>query len=202
LVLVACSHAGMPLLLISGLAEHTKNIRSDDRASLLYEATAGLDSPLTGSRVSLLGRVRPTDDPEDRARFLRRHPEAARYADFKDFRFFRLVPSRAHLVAGFGRIHWLEEAELLTIAAPALAEAEAGVVEHMNGEHADALQLYAVKLLGLTGGGWMMTGCDPAGCDLRRGGEVARVRFARPVADAAGARAELVRLVKAARAKA
>ncbi len=199
LVLAACTQDGMPLLLLSALAEHTKNMGVDDRVSLLFEAGAGLANPLTGARVTVLGTVQATDDPLDRARFLRRHPEAAAYADFKDFRFYRVLPARAHLVAGFGRIHWVEGAELLTMPAPALAAAEAGIVEHMNADHGDALQLYAVKLLGLTGGGWVMTGCDSAGCDLRRGAEVARVPFASAVTDAAAARSELVRLVKAAR---
>jgi putative heme iron utilization protein len=70
----------------------------------------------------------------------------------------------------------------------------------MNGDHADAVQLYATKLLGISGGGWTMTGIDPEGADLRRDGDVARVDFERPVLSAEAARAELVRLVKKARA--
>ena len=200
LVLVAAATDGTPLLLISTLAEHTRNLAADDRVSLLFEATAGLENPLTGARVTLLGRARPSTDELDRQRFLRRHPEAELYAGFKDFGLFRIVPERAHLVAGFGRIHWIDAAGLLTIPAPALAEAEAGIVTHMNEDHLDAIQLYAVKLLGLSGGAWRMTGCDPEGCDLRRGSEVARLKFGQLVQDAAAARGELVRLVKQARA--
>jgi len=200
LVLVAAATDGTPLLLISTLAEHTRNLAADDRVSLLFEATAGLENPLTGARVTLLGRARPSTDELDRQRFLRRHPEAELYAGFKDFGLFRIVPERAHLVAGFGRIHWIDAAGLLTIPAPALAEAEAGIVTHMNEDHLDAIQLYAVKLLGLSGGGWRMTGCDPEGCDLRRGPQVARLKFGQLVQDAAAARSELVRLVKQARA--
>lgn len=200
LVLVATAQDGAPLLLISTLAEHTRNLAADDRVSLLFEATAGLDNPLTGARVTLLGRAQALDDPLDRQRFLRRHPEAALYAGFKDFSLFRVAPERAHLVAGFGRIHWIDGRELLTIRAPALAEAEAGIVTHMNEDHLDAIQLYAAKLLGLTGGGWRITGCDPEGCDLRRGPEVARLKFGQLIQDAAAARGELVRLVKQARA--
>ncbi|WP_119420352.1 HugZ family protein [Desertibaculum subflavum] len=202
LVLVATAIDGTPLLLISTLAEHSRNLAADDRVSLLFEATSGLADPLTGARVTLLGQARPSADPLDRQRFLRRHPEAEMYAGFKDFGLYRVAPLRAHLVAGFGRIHWIDGSELLTIPAPALAEAEAGIVTHMNDDHLDAIQLYAARLLGLTGGGWRMTGCDPEGCDLRREAEVARLKFGQLVQDAAAARTELVRLVKQARAAA
>ena len=130
-----------------------------------------------------------------------RHPSAATYVDFQDFAFYRVAPTRAHLVAGFGRIHWIEAGDMLfDVAGSApLAEREAGVVAHMNADHADAVDLYANQLLGLDGAGWRMPGVDPEGCDLRRGGQVARLAFERPVGDAEGARAELVRLAKAAR---
>lgn len=202
LVLIATATDGTPLLLISTLAEHTRNLAADDRVSLLFEATSGLANPLTGARVTLLGHARPSADLLDRQRFLRRHPEAEMYAGFKDFGLYRVAPVRGHLVAGFGRIHWIDGGELLTIPAPALAEAEAGIVTHMNDDHLDAIQLYAARLLGLAGGGWRMTGCDPEGCDLRRDAEVARLNFGQLVEDAATARAELVRLVKQARAAA
>jgi heme iron utilization protein len=85
----------------------------------------------------------------------------------------------------------------------ALAEAEPRVVAHMNEDHADAVALYAERLLGRAGGGgWRMTGIDPEGIDLRRGAEVARLPFDAPVRDAGAARAELVRLVGRARERA
>ena len=62
LVMTACDHAARPLLLISDLAEHTKNLGADTRASLLFDGTAGLDSPLTGARVTVMGRLAPTED--------------------------------------------------------------------------------------------------------------------------------------------
>ncbi|HYM30352.1 MAG TPA: DUF2470 domain-containing protein [Candidatus Cybelea sp.] len=199
LVLVACDQDASPLLLISALAEHTKNLTAEPRVSLLFDGTVGLDERLTGARVSVLGRAERTDDPHHRARFLARHPSAANYADFRDFAFYRLNVERAHLVAGFGRIHWIAGSEIVIPPAPALREAEAEIIAHMNGEHADAVQLYAVRLLGRDGGGWRMTGCDPEGFELMRGTEIARVEFDRRVADAEAARAELVRLVKLAR---
>ncbi len=201
LVLAAADHDGTPVLLLSRLAEHTRNLEADARASLLFDDVDGLESPLTGARATVLGRAERTAEPRLRARFLARHPDAAGYADFGDFSFFRLKVESAHLVAGFGRIHWVERADVIYGGEwAALAEREADIVAHMNGEHADAVQLYAAKLCGREGGGWRMTGCDPEGFDLAREADTLRLDFERPAADAEAARAELVRLVGRARA--
>lgn len=200
LVLVAVDHDLSPILLLSDLAEHTRAIAAESRVSLLFDGTGGLDQPLTGARITLLGRIERTTDPRLAQRFLARHPDAAMYAGFKDFHFYRVVPERAHLVAGFGKIRWLEASELLPAMAPGLTDSEAGIVSHMNEDHAEALQLYAVKLLGLPGGAWRMTGIDAEGIDLRRAGQVARLPFDAPLANAGEARKTLVALVGRARA--
>ena len=204
LVLVACLPDATPVLLISRLADHTRNIDADARVSLLFDGTTGLDEKLTGARVSVQGIARRSAAPECRARFLARHPGAARYADFGDFGFFTVEMRAAHLVAGFGRIHWMDAAALRDDVADAgdLIAAEADIVAHMNDDHADAVALYATRLLGRAGEGWRMTGVDPEGADLRRGGEVARLAFDRRATTAEAVRAELVRLVKRARAAA
>ncbi|MBP5859087.1 DUF2470 domain-containing protein [Marivibrio halodurans] len=205
LVLLAVDHAARPLLLLSDLADHSRNLKAEPSASLLIDGTAGLAEPLTGARASLQGPIRPVpaaERPPLLDRFVARHPSAALYAGFGDFALYRMAPARAHLVAGFGRIHWVEaEAGLLfdTRGMAALAEAEGDIVAHMNDDHLDAIALYANVLLDRPGAGWRMTGIDPEGCDLRRGGEIARLPFATPVHDAAAARAELVRLVRASR---
>jgi len=201
LTLVATDHDGAPLLLLSELADHTKNLHRDERASLLFDATGELDDPLAGERVTVQGRLARSEEPRHRARYLARHPSASMYADFEDFAFYRMRIERAHLVAGFGRIHWLGAADLLTDPEPALVEAETGILAHMNDEHRDALQLYARELLGLAGGDWRMTGIDPEGFDLRLGARAARLSFEQRVHDAASARAALVALVKQARAR-
>ena len=139
-------------------------------------------------------------DERLKARFLARHPDAALYAGFKDFGFYRIAVERAHLVGGFGKIRWIEAAELAPSQAAGLEDAEEGIVAHMNADHADAVQLYAAKLIGLAGGGWKMTGIDPEGVDLRRGGQVARLAFDVPLQSAGEARKVLVGLVGKARA--
>ncbi len=205
LVQTACLYDATPVLLISTLAEHTQNALADPTASILFDGTAGLEEPLTGPRVTAVGRLEPTDDDAVRARFLARHPGAAGYAGFADFGFWRLAIERAHLVAGFGKIVWIDAADLRFDASAAadLAARETDIVGHMNADHADAIQLYAAAD-GATGGAenggtWTMTGVDPEGVDLRRGPDRRRIDFERPVHDADAARAALVAMVKAAR---
>jgi len=199
LVLAAADQDASPLLLLSDLAEHSKNLKRDSRASLLFDGTAERDDPLTGPRVTVLGEAKPVADPRLMARFTARHPAAAAYAGFADFRLYRLDVARAHLVAGFGRIHAIAADALLSPAAAALAQAESDILQHMNQDHAEAIELYATRLAGASGGDWRMTGIDPEGIDLRRGGAVARLDFPVPVGDAEGARAALVRLAREAR---
>lgn len=203
LAMIAVDHDASPILLISDLADHTRNIRADPRVSLLVDGTYGRAVPLAGERASIQGRAVPADgDARLAARYVARHPDAQMYLGFKDFHLFKVTIERAHLVAGFGRIHWVEGSRVRfdTSAATALAEAEAGIVAHMNEDHADAVQLYAERLLGLPGGGWRLAGVDPEGADLAADGRVARLPFDKPVHDAESCRVELVRLVKRARA--
>lgn len=211
LVQVAFDLDGTPLLLLSTLADHTKNIARDPRVGLLFDGTAGLAEPLSGPRLSVLGRAERSEEPRHRARFLARHPGAALYAGFTDFSVYAVSVERAHLVAGFGRVRWLDRAELMLPGVPAaLAEAESAILSHMNADHADALRLYATVLAGHDAGGvgkdradgagpWVMTGIDPDGCDLRRSGEMARVDFDHSVENPEDARVVLAGLARQAR---
>jgi putative heme iron utilization protein len=201
LVLVAVDHDLSPILLLSDLAEHSKAIATDPRVSLLFDGTGGLAQPLTGPRVTLLGRALKSDDERLKRRFLRHHPDAEMYAGFRDFNFYKVTLERTHLVGGFGKIRWIASAELLAVPPlPELAESEAGIVSHMNEDHADAVRLYATRLLGLAGEKWTMVGFDREGLDLRQGGDVARLTFESPLGTAADARPTLIALVHRARA--
>jgi putative heme iron utilization protein len=200
LVMAACDHRARPLLLISDLAEHTKNLAADRRGSLLFDGTMGLDNPLTGARVTVLGRFAPTRDEALVRRYVARHPDAEMYLGFADFHLYEMTVERAHIVAGFGAIHWIPAEKLLFDAAAPLAEAEADIVAHMNDDHAEAVGLYATRLLGLPEGDWAMTGIDPEGLDLRDGPLTGRIRFPAPVSDPQSAREALVALARKARA--
>ncbi len=201
LALTASAMDGSPLLLISDLAEHTKNLLRDARLSLLFDGTEGLEDPMSGTRAGVLGRAVPSADAGERARFLARHPSAQDYADFHDFRLYRVDIDRARLVAGFGRIRWVSGTDILLTDSGTLARDEPMILAHMNDDHADAIGSYATVLLGLDPGPWRMVGIDPEGCDLRAGGRLARLPFETSVESAEGARKELVRLAKAARSQ-
>jgi putative heme iron utilization protein len=200
LVNVATDADGSPLLLLSRLALHTQNILADPRLSLMLDERKEGD-PLQGARVMLTGKAAPTLDPASRARYLARQPEAAMFADFPDFAFYRMTMSGAHLVAGFGRIVDLAPADILTDVsdAQALLEAEAGAAEHMNEDYADALRLYATKLLGAPDGAWRCAGCDPEGLDLQLGRVALRLDFPQRVTTPAALRNMLKALADKAR---
>ncbi len=202
LVLTATDSDGAPLFLISRLALHTQNLAADPRASLLLDGTGTEADPMAGARVTLIGSARPTTSASARARFLARHESARGYADFPDFAFYALKLESAHFIGGFGRIVDLSVSDLLVplAGAEALVEAEPGIVSHMNEDHADAIELYATRLLGAAPGAWRMTGIDPEGCDLVLGARGLRLTFASRITNASEARAELVRFVAAARA--
>src|SRR4249919_1576542 len=128
LVNVASHADGSPILLISRLALHTKNILGDSRVSLMLDERAAGD-PLEGARIMLAGRaeeVSQDDTATFRRRYLNAHPSADAYVE-------------------------------------ALLEAEQGAVEHMNGYHREAMNLYATKLLDAEAADWACTGCDPDG---------------------------------------
>lgn len=178
LVSTASDVDGAPIMLISRLALHTRNVEVDPQASLLF-AEVGAGDPVTHPRLSLSGRAERTDDARVRRRFLARHPQASLYAGFTDFSFWRILPASAHLVAGFGRIVDLAPEDLLIPLeeAEGLVAAEEEAVAHMNEDHRDALALYATELLGRGPGDWHVTGLDPEGCDLALGDETARLPF-------------------------
>jgi putative heme iron utilization protein len=205
LVNVASHPDGSPILLISRLAVHTRNLLGDARVSLMQDERAEGD-PLEGARIMLAGRAEQAAGPDReivRRRYLNAHPSAEAFVDFADFSFFRIRPSGTHLVAGFGRIVDLKPEQFLTDVsdAEALLEAEQGAIDHMNADHRDATNLYATRLLGAAAADWRCTGCDPDGIDLQAGGNTLRLDFPARVTGPGELRKMLVRLAEEARAK-
>src|ERR1700738_5104036 len=205
LVNVASHADGLPILLISHLALHTRNILGDPRVSLMLDERAEGD-PLEGSRIMLAGRAEQASAADIeilRRRYLNVHPSAEVFVNFKDFSFFRIRPSGAHLVAGFGRIVDLKPEQFLTDIsdAGALLKAEQGAIEHMNADHRDAMNLYATRLLGAEAADWRCTGCDPEGIDLQAGSAALRLDFPERVTGPGELRKILVKLAEQARAK-
>jgi putative heme iron utilization protein len=101
------------------------------------------------------------------------------FAGFGDFAFYLVTLKSAHLVAGFGRIVDLTPGDILTETGDAaeLVAAEPEILAHMNGDHADAVRLYATKLLGAPDGEWRCVGCDPEGLELQQGRTALRLPF-------------------------
>jgi heme oxygenase (biliverdin-IX-beta and delta-forming) len=208
LVNVATDADGSPLILISRLSSHTANLETDGRASVLMAST-GKGDPLAHPRLTVIGAFRPVarDDPDEarvRRRFLARHPKAELYAGFADFSFWRLDVVSAHLNAGFARAADLKAADVMTDLAGAenLIESEEGAVAHMNDDHAEAVRLYATKLLDAEDGPWRLTGLDPEGLDLVLGETPLRLPFPARVTTAAELREVVVGLAQEARARA
>ncbi|MBR1179041.1 pyridoxamine 5'-phosphate oxidase family protein [Bradyrhizobium sp. KB893862 SZCCT0404] len=204
LVNVASHPDGSPILLISGLAVHTRNILADNRVSLMLDERASGD-PLEGARTMLSGRAEPAGADRDllQRRYLSAHPSAEAFVSFKDFAFFLIRPTGTHLVAGFGRIVDLKPEQFLTglDGAEDLLAAEEGAVEHMNADHREAMNLYATRLLGAADGDWRCTGCDPEGLDMQDGQTALRLDFPERVTNGTALRKMLVRLAGEARTK-
>ena len=203
MVTVAIDQGAHPLLLMSGLSDHTRNLAEDSRASLLFVQPTRHRNPQRGARVTVMGKIRKTNKSEHAARFLTIHPEAEMYAGFGDFNFYRMSVERAHWVGGFARAQWLGGKYVMPgrAAVRAISESKAGIMEHMNSDHDNAVDLYAQKLLGRRGDGWRMVGIDGDGADLERDGRFVRLRFPSAISNAAEARDILVSLAGEARGK-
>lgn len=198
---------GQPTLLVSRLAVHTRNLAADPRASLLV-AEQGDDDALAIGRVTLVGRVAAVADGERAAcrdDYLRRQPSAQAWVDFGDFSFHRLQVEAAYFVAGFGAMGWVDGAAYRAAAADPLAPHAAGILAHMNADHADALRLYCAAFADVTATAATMTAIDRLGlrvrADTAEGPRTLRIPFPRPAHTPAEARTVLVEMVRAARAR-
>ena len=181
LVMIGIDHDLSPILLLSDLAEHTKNLVADPRASLLIDGTLGHDDPLSAPRVALMGRIARIDDRPSTARYIAHHPASALYVGFADFHFFRLTIERAHLVAGFGRIRWLEADEIRPPWPVELVRDERKLTEALN-QDTGLVRRLAAKAGAETDTGWKLAGLDRDGLDLAQRGQRLRLWFDRPAA--------------------
>ena len=203
----ALDDAGRPLFLISAMAMHTQNLEADPRASLLVTQPAWDGDPLAAGRLTLMGDVRrvpDTDIAAARDRYLARHERARYWVDFEDFGFWRLAITDLYFVGGFAAMDWVTEADYAAARPDPLADAGAGIVEHMNRDHADALIEYARHFAGESADEATMVAVDRLGFKLRlRSGDrlsSVRIAFPREVTTAAQSRDVLIAMLKEARA--
>lgn len=199
LVNVATDADGSPLLLLSGLSVHRRNLEADSRASILL-AARGRGDPLAHPRLTVVGRCTPVEEPRVRRRFLAKHPKAQLYAGLPDFEFLRMAVEAVHLNGGFARAAPLTPREVLSDISDAaeLVEIEESALAHMNSDHADAVRLYARRARAADGP-WSVTGCDPDGLDLGLNDETVRVPFPYRVTGSAALRKALKELADEAR---
>ena len=193
---------GQPLVLISTLAEHTKNIMADCKTSLLV--FAGAEDLQANSRLTLIGDVEQTDknDPYLRARYLRYFSSAEQYFDAHDFYFYRMQIKQARYIAGFGRMSWMDGEEFKS-PPNRLAALEVGILEHMNADHGENLIAYCHYFHQVKTEHAEMLGIDTDGFDVKAKVEnkehTLRFDFEEPVTDAQSARGALVAMAKACR---
>jgi heme iron utilization protein len=206
--LFVLDHDCQPIVLISTIAEHTKNIAGNPKVSLLV--FAGADDLQANARLTLLGKAVKIDknDANLRARYLRYIPQAASYFDMHDFSFYRIEIQKVRYIGGFGKMSWIGGEEFLadTIASAPneLAPLEASIIEHMNADHADSMKLYCKHFYDIEPSQVEMLGIDSDGFDINatdnnNTSQILRFEFEAPVYDAVSARAALVALSKIAR---
>lgn len=196
---------GSPLILVSALSAHTAALEADPRCSLLL-GEPGKGDPLAHARLTLKARAEKLDRATAEAvhaprRYLNRHPKAKLYAEFPDFSYFRLKPESGLLNGGFARAYRLGRNELTSEspALPDLLAAEQRALDHMNEDHADAVESYATAFAGGEPGRWLLTGIDPEGLDLAKNDTVRRVFFDEPLGDASDLRPVLIAMARKAR---
>ena len=183
----ALAHDGSPLFLISGMAVHTQNLLADPRASLLVMQSGNGNDPLGSPRATLLGSANRIDAPEDsiRTEYLKRHPSAKHWIEYSDFSFFRLDVSQIYFVGGFGVMGWVEHNDYATASVDPLADSAAGIMEHMNRDHADALRDITRRFGGLAALEATIVSCDRLGFVVRVrtavGMKGTRIAFPQPV---------------------
>jgi putative heme iron utilization protein len=202
----ALDGAGRPLFLISTMAMHTQNLQQDPRASLLVTQPEAEGDPLGAARVTVVGNAATLATPEvaeARGLYLERHPNSKYWVDFDDFSFFRMDVVDVYYVGGFGVMGWVAAPDYIDAHADPLADAAAGILQHMNADHQDALILMAKVFAGITAQEAAMTAVDRLGFHVRmkteEGMKGARIAFLGEVGSPGDTRKMLVDMVQQAR---
>ncbi len=197
---------GRPIFLISTMAMHTQNLQNDPRASLLITQSAGDGDPLGASRVTLIGNVVTVPPPEvanARKLYVERYANSKYWVNFDDFSFYRMDVLDVYYVGGFGVMGWVQAGDYDGAQPDPLADVAAGIIEHMNADHKDALVLLAKTCAGIESQEASMTSVDRLGFHVRLktqdGVRGARIGFLREVGNANEARKVLVEMVQRAR---
>ncbi len=200
-------HDCQPIILISNIAEHTKNIIANPKVSLVV--FAGTDDLQANARLTLIGEAVKTDksDTNLRARYLRYIPQAASYFDMHDFAFYRIQIAQARYIAGFGKMNWMDGDEIAgnLESSANLAQLEPSMIEHMNSDHVDSMMAYCQHFYNISPSRVTLIGVDSDGFDIEAtindALQILRFNFSTPIFDANSAHSAFVVMSKAAHAK-
>jgi len=191
-------HDGSLLILISTLAEHTKNIQHDPRVSLITHDQRDPHIQTQGRVTALGNAVSEPDRERVGPRYLRYFPQAQAYFAMHDFSFYRIRPMAIRYIGGFGRIHWAEMENYAVQPYP-LIDQESGVIEHMNTDHQDTMRNYCQHFHSYSALDVAMLGIDIDGFDVLADDKLLRFDFAQPIIDAQQARTALVEMARVAK---
>jgi putative heme iron utilization protein len=200
---------GRPLFLISSMAMHTQNLEADGRASLLITQPGWTGDPLAAGRLTLIGEAQHVpngETPAARTVYLARHERARYWANFEDFSLWRMEVADLYFVGGFAAMDWVTAIEYRHARPDPLADAAAGIIEHMNRDHAGALIEYARHFAREAADEATMVAVDRLGFKLRlrQGDRLSSVRiaFPREVRSPEQSRETLIAMLREARARA
>src|SRR5262244_1425542 len=189
------NYDGEPTILISEIAQHTRNIKRNNKVSLTV-FDPRMDDSQASSRLTWIGNAESVDpsDTKIRHRYLRYFPSAESYFETHDFSFYCIRLRRARFIGGFGEIYWIEPDSML-LKNP-FRETESGIVEHMNRDHKEALFHYCDLLNVATVNAVTLTGIDSEGLDMLADNRKLRVDFDTSISTVEAARATLVKLAR------
>ncbi|HQR34143.1 MAG TPA: DUF2470 domain-containing protein [Blastocatellia bacterium] len=189
------NYDGEPVMLISDIAQHTRNIKHNNKVSLTIFDRYSND-PHASGRLTWIGDAEPVnpDDAELSRRYLRYFPSSASYFQAHDFSLYCIHLRRARFIGGFGQIFWVEAGDML-LPNP-FRQAETGIVKHMNDDHEKALRHYCKALKGIEVQAVAMTGIDSEGFDLLADDQKLRIDFDSPISTVEEARATLAKLAR------
>lgn len=213
-VMVAFDYDGSPLILLSDLSEHTKNLKKNNHVSILfYEEQRNLDffpvfenkdksfeyeDPMSRPRLTVTGVLNKSGEKIHKMRFINRHPVSKLYAGFSDMNIYKLDISDAHLTGGFAKVKWFNNKDLLYQNICGFSDDEMTVLDHMNKEHKQSVNLFAKNLSEKKSidSDWNLIGIDPEGFDLRSSSEVKRYNFSPPLKKSSELRKSFIKLHK------
>ncbi len=192
---------GEPIIYISDLAQHTRNIKQNPKMSLIA-FTGGEDDANAGARLTIIGEVEKIEEEAAEKvaeRFYRMFPASEKYKNTHGFDFYILKCHRVRYIGGFGAIHWISKDDWL-MDDPEWSNAEDGMIKHMNQDHQDAMQLMLKHQLDIDAKEVQMLAVNPDGFFVKADEhKPIFINFPEPALAAASVRKTLVDLTNQAR---